>query len=106
MLKDVDEVLEAMRIEEEPPANDEIQPTEKFVEIKGVTDFKGFEGVLDTDDQLLCFDVETEARQMYDGLRRSFETCNKTVTNWHRTSTVKIYFMHSWQLTLHDMLKQ
>jgi hypothetical protein len=43
-----------------------------FVESESVTDFKGFEAlhsiVLDIDDQLLCFDVQTEARHMYDEL--------------------------------------
>ena len=43
----------------------EIQPMKTFVESKSATDFKGFEAlhkiVLDIDDQLLCFDVQTEA---------------------------------------------
>ena len=34
MLESVDEVLETMRIEEEPPINDEIQPIETFVDLK------------------------------------------------------------------------
>ena len=38
---------------------------------------KGFEAlhntVLNIDDQLLCSDVQTEAGQMYDDLRRPFE---------------------------------
>ena len=66
MLEDVDEVLEPMRIKEEPPIHDEIQLIETFVESKSATDFKGFETlhvtVLDIDDQLLCSNVQTEAR--------------------------------------------
>ena len=65
-------VLETMQIEEEPPINDEIQPSETFVESESATDFKGFEalhsGVIDIDNQLLCSYVHTEAGQMYDEL--------------------------------------
>ena len=43
MLEDVDENLDTMRIEEEPPINDEIQPIGKFVESKSATNFEGFE---------------------------------------------------------------
>ena len=78
MLEDVDEVLEPMRIEEEPPIDDEIQPIETFARFECATNFKGFEAphniVLGIDDQLLCSDVQTEAGEMYDKLRRSFET--------------------------------
>ena len=78
MLKDADEVLETMRIEGEPPIDDEIQPTEKVVEPKSVTNFKGFEApqsiVLDINNQLLCSDVRTEVGQLYDELQRTFET--------------------------------
>ena len=60
MLEDIDEVLEMMEIEEEPPMDDEIHPM-----TKSATDFKGFETlhniVLNIDDQLLCYDVQTEA---------------------------------------------
>ena len=50
----------------------EIQHIETFVEYESVTDFKGFEAphitVLNIDDQLLCFDVQTEHGHMYDEL--------------------------------------
>ena len=56
----------------------EIQPIETLTEFESATDFKGFEAlhniVLNIDDQLLCYDVQMEAGQMYDKLRRSFET--------------------------------
>ena len=45
MLEDVDEVMETMQIEEEPPIDDEIQPIETFVEFERATDFKGFEAL-------------------------------------------------------------
>ena len=38
--------METMRIEEEPPIDDEIQPTQTFAESKSATDFKGFEALL------------------------------------------------------------
>ena len=43
MLEDVDENLETMRIEEEAPIDDEIQPIGTFVESKSATNFEGFE---------------------------------------------------------------
>ena len=73
MLEDVDEVLEMMRVEEEPPIDDGIQLIETFAESKSATDFKGFEArhnsVLDIDDQLLCSDGQTKATHMYDELQ-------------------------------------
>ena len=77
MLEDVDVVLELMPIEEEPPIDDEIQPIKTFVECESATDFKGFGAlhitVFDIDDQLLCYDVQTEGGHVYDELRQSFE---------------------------------
>ena len=78
MLRDIDKVLETMRIEEEPPINDEIQPIKPFAKFESASAFKGFEAlcntVLDIDNQLLCSDVQTKAGQMYDELQRSFVT--------------------------------
>ena len=54
--------------------------SEITVESQSATNFKGFEAVhntiLDIDDRLLSFDVQTEAGQMYDALHFS-----KTLTN-------------------------
>ncbi len=59
MLEDVDEVMETMRCEEEPPIK-------TFVESGSATGCQGFEAlhniVLDVNGQLLCSDVQTEAR--------------------------------------------
>ena len=109
MLKDVDEVLETMLTEEEPPLNDEIQPIETFVEFESATDLKGFETlhniILVINDQFLCSDVQTKAGQMYDELQRLFEmfqqNVNKLTLNVKRT-----IFMDLWQMTLHNMFKQ
>ena len=109
MLEDIDEVMETMRIEEGPHVNDKIEPAEKYVGLKSVIDFKGFEAlhniVLDIDNQLLCSDVQTEVGQMYDELQWSFEmlqqNANKLTLNVKREK-----FMHLRQMTLHDMFKQ
>ena len=42
----IQKVMEMMRIEEEPPIDDEIQPIETFVEYESATGFKGFEALL------------------------------------------------------------
>ena len=82
MLEDIDEALETMQIEEPPPIDDEIQPIETLAKSESATDSKGFEAlhniVLDIDDQPLCSDVQTDVGQMYDELRRSFETFQQT----------------------------
>ena len=80
-----------------------------FVESKSATDFKGFEAlhkiVLDIDDRLLCFDVQTEAWQMYNEVRRSFETFQQNFNKL--TLYVKHERIHAFrQMTLHDMFKQ
>ena len=68
--------METMRIEEVPPI-------ETIVETKNAIDFKGFEAlhitILDINDRLLCSNVQTEARHMYDKLRRSFATFQRNV---------------------------
>ena len=48
MLEDVDELLETMRIVEESPNDDEIQPIETFVETESATNSKGFETLYNT----------------------------------------------------------
>ena len=56
----------------------QIQPIETFAESESATNFKGFEVlhsiVIDIDNQLLCFDVQTEVGQIYDEVRQSFGT--------------------------------
>ena len=109
MLEDIDEVLKTMQIEGEQPINDEIQPIETFVEFESATNFKGFEAphniVLGMDDQLLCSDVQTEVGQIYDELRRLFEMFQRNDNKL--TLNVKYKkFIHSRQMTLHDMFKQ
>ena len=51
-------VLETLQIEEKPPIDDKIRPSETFVEHESVVDFKGFEALhsigTDIDNQLLA----------------------------------------------------
>ena len=60
-----------------------IQLIETFDEFESATDFEGFEAlhniVLDIDNKLLCSGVQTEAKQMYDELWRSFEMFQQNV---------------------------
>ena len=98
-----------MRIEEDPHVDDKTQPIKTFVEIESSANLKGFEAlhniVLDIDDQFLWSDVQTKAGQMYDELRRLFETfqpnINKLTLNVKRKKIV-----HLRQMTLLDMFKQ
>ena len=64
--------METIRIEEEPPIDDKIQPIQTFAETESGVEFRDFEAlhniVFDIDDQLLCYDVQTKVEQMYDEL--------------------------------------
>ena len=71
-----------------------------FIKFESVTNFKGFEAlhniVLDIDNQFLCSDVQTEAGQMYDELRRLLETFQRNVIKLAFNIKHK-NFMHSRQ---------
>ena len=81
MLEDVGEVLEMMRIEEEPPIDNAIQRIETFVECESATDFKDFEPLHNT---VLNIDIRMFKRKLnicmmiYDDRLRCF---NETLTN-------------------------
>ena len=105
----IHKVFKMMEIEEELPIDDKIQPIDTFVEYGMATDFKGFEAlhitVVDIDNQLLCYDVQTEVRQMYDELWRLFwdvvVNINKLALNIKCEK-----FRHPQQMTLLDIFKQ
>lgn len=80
MLEDIDKIMEMMRIEEESPIDDEIQLMKTFLDFESATGFKGFE-VVHNIVLNIATNVQTEPAQMYDELRRSFETCNEMSTN-------------------------
>ena len=77
--------LETMRIEEEPPIDDKIQPIKTFAEPESVTDFKGFEAlhntVLDIDNQSLCSNVQTEVNRCMMNCNDHLRCFNKMLTN-------------------------
>ena len=70
----------------------EIQHVQTFAESESAIDFEGFEVlhsiVLDIDNQLLCFNVQTQAEQTYDELQQLFETfhrnTNKLTLNFNQ----------------------
>jgi hypothetical protein len=74
MLEDVEELLESMKINEAglDEDNDVNQP-EHIVESQDRVEFHGFESlykqILDIEDQLLCFNVQTEAEEAFDDLK-------------------------------------
>ena len=109
MLEGIDEVLETMRIEEEPPVDDGIQAIKTFVEYESAPAFKGLEAlhntVLDIDDQLRHSNVQTEVGRMCDELQRSFETFQRNV-NKLTLNLKRKKFMHSPRMTPHDMFKE
>jgi hypothetical protein len=82
----------------------------RLTEYGSATDFKGFEAlyssVLDIDDQWLCSDVQTEAGQIYDELRRWFETFRRNVVNKLTLNVKREKIMHLRQMTPHNMFKQ
>ena len=99
-------VTETMR-SEEPPTNDEIQFVETFVEFESATDFKGFETLLPLTSSTNYF-----APMFKWKLNRCMMNCDdclrrfsETSTNRQRMSSIQ-KFMHSQQITLHDMFKQ
>ena len=62
-------VMETMRIKEEPPTDDEIQPKiETFVGSESATDVKGFEALLSSTSTTNCFAPMFKRKfgQMYD----------------------------------------
>ena len=65
--------METMRSEEPPPIDDKIQAMETFVASESATNFKGFGAlhsiVLNINNGMLCFDVQTQVGQMYDELQ-------------------------------------
>jgi len=78
VLEDVEELLELMKINEArfDEDNDVNQP-EQIVKSQDRVEFHGFESlykqILDIEDQLLCSNVQTEAEEAFDDLKKLFE---------------------------------
>jgi hypothetical protein len=78
VLKDVEELLESMKINEAGLDEDsDVNQPEQIVESQDRVEFHGFESlykqILDIEDQLLCFNVQTKAEETFDDLKKSFE---------------------------------
>ena len=72
------------------------------------TQFEGFEDlyeqVLDIEDQLLCHEVQIEADETYDDLKKSFEVFqNKLRTLLLRAKRKKLHNLR--QMTIHDYVR-
>ena len=108
VLEDVKELLETMNVSEiaENEGDDEADPLEKNVETESHTQFEGFEvlykQVLDIEDQLLCREVQIEANETFDDLKKSFEVFqNKLRTLLLRAKRKKLQNLR--QMTIRDM---
>jgi len=111
VLEDVEELLGTMKIAEENLDNDnddDILTSQASSSGLGNTVvFKGFESlykqVVDIEDQLLCSEVQEEAEETFDDLRKLFESFQSKV----RAITLKAKrksLQNLRQMTIHDML--
>jgi hypothetical protein len=111
ILEDVEELLQTMKIAEENLDNDnddDILTSQASGSGLGNTIvFKGFESlykqVVNIEDQLLCSEVQEEAEETFDDLRKLFESFQSKV----RTITLKAKcknLQNLHQMTIHDML--
>jgi hypothetical protein len=78
VLKDVEELLESMKINEAGLDEDsDVNQPEQIVESQDRVEFHGFESlykhIFDIEDQLLCSNVQIEAEEAFDDLKKSFE---------------------------------
>ena len=108
VLEDVEELLKTMNVSEiaENEGDDKADPFEKNVETESHTQFEGFEvlykQVLDIEDQLLCREVQIEANETFDDLKKSFEVFqNKLRTLVLRAKRKKLQNLR--QMTIRDM---
>jgi hypothetical protein len=107
VLEDVEELLESMKINETglDEDNDVNQP-KQIVESQDRVEFHGFESlykqILDIEDQLLCSNVQTEAEEAFDNLKKSFEEFQAKVRAVVlKTRRKKNQNLH--QMRIHDM---
>jgi hypothetical protein len=75
-------VMETMRIKEEPPINDEIQPIETFVQYESATDFKSFEALMFLTSMTNCF-----APMFKRKLDKSMMNCDNRLIRFNKTIT-------------------
>ncbi len=106
VLEDVEELLETMKIVEMAMDDDDVNTQELNVGLKNEVIFQGFDflykQVLDIEDQLLCLEVQTEAEETFDDLKKSFESFQSKI----RTIDLKAKrkkLQNLCQMTIHDM---
>jgi hypothetical protein len=111
VLEDVEKLLETMKIAEENPDNDNDDDILTFqasnLGLGNTIVFKGFESlykqVVGIEDQLLCSEVQEEAEETFDDLRKLFESFQSKV----QVVTLKAKhknLQNLCQMTIHDML--
>ncbi len=107
VLEDVEKLLESMKINEVGFDEDkDVNQLEQIVESQDRVEFHGFESlykkILDIEDQLLCSNVQTEAKEAFDDLKKSFEEFQAKV----RVVVFKARRKKNQnlrQMTIHDM---
>jgi len=107
MLEDVEKLLESMKINEARLDEDsDVNQPEQIVESQDRVEFHGFESlykqILDIEDQLFCSNVQTEAEEAFDDLKKSFEEFQAKVRAVVlKARCKKNQNLH--QMTIHDM---
>jgi hypothetical protein len=107
VLEDIEELLESMKINEVGlDENSDVNQPEQIVESQDKVEFHGFESlykqILDIEDRLLCSNVQTEAEEAFDNLKKSFEEFQAKV----RTIVLKARRKKNQnlrQMMIHDM---
>jgi len=107
MLEDVEELLESMKINEAGLDEDiDVNQPEQIVESQDRVESHGFESlykqILDIEDQLLCSNVQTEAEEVFDDLKKSFEGFHAKVRAVFLKARRKKN-QNLRQMTIHDM---
>ena len=78
----IQKVVETMRIEEEPPIDDEIEPIKTFAESKSATNFKGFEALLFLTSTTNCFAPKFKRK-----LDKCLMNCDDPLRHFNKTLT-------------------
>ncbi len=107
VLEDVEKLLEMMKIVETVMDDDgDVNTQELNVGLENKVIFQGFDylykQVFDIEDQLLCPDVQTEAEETFDDLKKLFESLQSKI----RTVGLKAKhkkLQNLRQMTIHDM---
>ncbi|KAL2630074.1 hypothetical protein R1flu_014760 [Riccia fluitans] len=111
VLEDVEQLLQTMKVSEEnqEDVNEDENVTSQVTNLKlgNIFVFKGFEllykQVVDREDQLICSEVQAEAEETFDDLRKSFELFQSKVCALNLKAKCK-KFQNLRQMTIHDMM--